>query len=259
MVFDKSMYRTRILLTILAVLAAAVPVRSAETTIAVAANFATAATEIVNRFEADHDHQVILVIGSTGKLASQILHGAPYDALLAADQERPALLEGKGMTVEGSKFSYARGRLALMASTEMPPVTGLRSGLLDPKVRHVALANDKLAPYGRAAREVLRKLGLEKQLEPALIVGESVGQVFGIVKSGNAELGFVSYSQVQSPAKEPAPAFVAVAADLHAPILQDGVLLTRARDNPAAKDFMAYLQTPDARAIMRKHGYEALP
>lgn len=254
-VFDKFMFRFRNYLTVMALLAALTPARAAETTIAVAANFATAATDIVNLFEAESEHRVILVIGSTGKLAAQILHGAPYDALLAADRERPKLLERKGLAVAGSRFSYARGRLVLMAS---PPVVlngGLRTGLLDPKVRHLAIANEKLAPYGRAARQVLDRTGLAEQLGPMVIVGESVGQTAGLVSSGNAQIGLVAYSQMLDLDASKRPAFIEVPLELYDPILQDAVLLARAENNPAATNFIAFMKTPKIRQAIRDNGY----
>ncbi len=251
------MIRFRICCLLLACLTATNALRADEATIAVAANFANTATDLVNRFEAASKHRIILVIGSTGKLAAQILHGAPYDALLAADQERPALLEEQGLTVKGSRFSYARGRLAVIASPQVSLGSDLPSGLLDPAVRHIALANEKLAPYGRAARQVLDRIDIAGRLTATLTVGESVGQVHGLVTSGNAQLGFVAFSQVD--ADDTKSAFIEVPASLHDPILQDAVLLARGQNNQAATGFIDFIKTPTARQAIVEQGYGAAP
>ena len=170
---------------------------------------------------------------------------------------RPCL-EAKGLTATGSRFSYARGRLAVVASPQVPLGSELRIGLLDPSVRHIAIANEKLAPYGRAARQVLQRSGLSDKLDATLIVGESVGQVFGLVATGNAELGFVAVSQLGALDGSAKTTFIEVPASLHEPILQDGVLMARGLNNPAATAFMDFMQTPAAREAIISHGYGAV-
>ncbi len=225
---------------------------------AVAANFAPVAEALVEQFERDTGQRVGLVVGSTGKLYAQIRSGAPYDLFLAADQERPRLLEEDALAVAGSRATYARGALALVAPTrswqgEVGP------GLLrSAAVRRIAIANPELAPYGLASREVLEGLGVWNDLASRLVLGENVGQTFALVASGSVGAALVSRSSLTGEgggSELPVQLVWEVPAELHAPIRQDAVLLARARDNEVAHSFLRYLGSEAARALKRRHGY----
>ncbi len=231
------------------------PALAEQATVAVAANFANAAQELVSAFETAHPHEITLVIGSTGKLTAQIIHGAPYDVFLAADRERPLLLVTRKVAVEGSQFTYARGRLALWGKDTLPD--NLDAVFNRSATAPLALANPDLAPYGRAAQQVLdsyRRRGME---QPTVITAESVGQVYGMIASGNVRLGFVAVSQLTRQDGSIA-AHIAIPQELYDPILQDGVLLKRAGNNAAARDFVAFLQSHGSMAITARLGYEAV-
>lgn len=223
--------------------------------VAVAANFAVVARELVMAFEANGGHRVELAVGSTGKLYAQITNGAPFDAFLAADQARPRRLEAEGFAVSGSRFTYAIGHLALVSRN--PRQSGqdhlevLRSG----DFQTLAIANPELAPYGRAAIEVLESLGIHAATRDRLVLGENVGQAYAMVASGNAEIGLVAWSVVRS--RDPNASGIAweVPAHLHAPIRQDAVLLGRGQDNAAAIAFLDFLAAESALAIIEDSGY----
>lgn len=235
---------------ILLLMAASLPLSAgADALVAVAANFTGVARTLGEAFQARDGLQVRFSFGSTGKLYAQIVQGAPFDALLAADQARPARLEAEGLAVAGTRFTYARGRLVLW--TARPGIALGPATLADGGFRRLALANPDLAPYGAAARQVLESLALWDTLQPRLVRGENVGQAYALVASGNAELGFVAASQVVDGAGsrwEVPPA-------THDPIRQDAVLLVHGRDSAAARGFLAFLQTPDAQAMIRAAGY----
>ncbi len=220
---------------------------------AVAANAAEAVEALAAEFEQQSGHRVTISVGSTGKLYAQILHGAPFDVFLAADQERPRLLAEQGIAVEGSWLTYAVGRLVLWTSDPTVEVNAdtLRNGTF----RRLAIANPDLAPYGGAAREALRELGLWDELRPKIVVGESVGHAFAMVASGNAELGFVALSSVLSPRNRERGSYWEPPGDLHAPVRQDAVLLRRAADNAVARAFHSFLGSEKARAIIVPYGY----
>jgi len=224
-----------------------------EIRIAVASNFATASQAIAQRFEEISDHQVTLVFGSTGKHYAQIVNGAPFEAFFAADDQRTELLETEGLVVRDSRFTYAVGRLVLWS---------LERGYIDPEghvlesgeFRHLAIANPRLAPYGRAAQEVLQSRGLWERLQGHLVRGENIGQAFQFVKSGNAELGLVALSQLTSPERESeAGSRWVVPETLHSPIQQQAVLLA---DTAAARSFLEFIRSSEARSIIRSHGYQ---
>lgn len=220
---------------------------------AVAANFARPLEEIGAAFEKATGHRVISSPGSTGKLHAQIKNGAPFDVFLAADAERPRLLEEEGSAVTGSRFTYALGRLVLW-SAKPGFVDGTGKVLGGKGYKHLAIANPKTAPYGAAARQTLEKLGLWNRVSPRIVQGEDVGQTFQFVVTENAELGFVALSQLEGQAGSR----WLVPADLHAPIEQQAVLLARGRDNPAARAFLEFLKGKEGRAIVERSGY-ALP
>ncbi len=220
--------------------------------VAVASNFAPALNALIPELESTSGHVLRIATGSTGKLYAQIVQGAPFDVFLAADQARPQLLEESGYAVEGSRFTYAQGRLVLMSGNALDE-TGpevLRSA----SFRRFAIANPKTAPYGVAALQVLRALELEALIEHRLVRGENVGQALAFVASGNAEYGLVALSAVQGGALD--GSFWKVPAALHAPISQDAVLLVRARNNPAAKGFLSFLRSEGTRQRIAAMGYD---
>lgn len=225
--------------------------------IAVAANFAEVMERIEADFEAQSPHRLRVSIGSTGKLYAQIVQGAPFDALLAADRVHPERLESDGLAVEGTRFTYATGRLVLWsADPARIPEDGaalLRAG----DFRRLAMANPELAPYGRAARQALAALGVLEALEERIVLGENVGQAHALVASGNAELGFVALSYVDSARNRVGGSRWLVPDSLYEPIHQDAVLLTRGEDNSAARDLLAYLRRPEVRALIERFGYGA--
>ncbi len=222
---------------------------------AVAANAAEAVETLAAEFERESGHRVTVTVGSTGKLYAQILHGAPFDVFLAADQERPRLLVEEGIAVEDSQQTYAIGRLVLWSPDPAVPVNA--DTLRDGSFRRLAIANPDLAPYGAAARETLRELGLWESLRPKIVLGENVGQAFAMAASGNAELGFVSLASVLSPRHGREGSYWEIPEHLHTRIRQDSVLLDRARDNPAARDFHEFLETPAALKIIESFGFAA--
>jgi len=222
-----------------------------EIQVAAASNFRSALSELASRFERGSKHKVVLIFGSTGKHYAQIIHGAPLDAFFAADTERPARLEKEGKAVAGSRFTYARGQLVLFRPgnhDSQLDETYLENG----DFRFLAIANPDLAPYGRAAQQVLESLGLWGTLKRRLVRGENIGQTFQFVMSGNAEVGFVARAQLEPGADLPDNSYWLVPADLHQPIDQQAVLL---KDSPAAREFMLYVQSDEAITVILDHGY----
>ena len=246
----------RTLLTLAAALALSWSAHADTVQVAVAANFTAPARALAEVFARTTGHEARLSFGATGAFYTQIKNGAPFDVLLAADDERPARLEKEGDTVAGSRFTYATGQLVLWSA---------KPGLVDDEgavLKHgqfgkIAIANPKNAPYGAAAVEAMNKLGLAATLQPKLVTGESIGQTFNFIATGNAELGFVALAQVLEGGKLKSGSMWVVPAQYHAPIIQDAVILKRAASNPAAKAWMELLKTPQSKALIRSYGYEA--
>lgn len=220
---------------------------------AVAANFTAPARDLAARFERETGHKVVLSFGSSGQFYTQIANGAPYDVFLSADDERPALAERNGLSVAGSRFTYATGRLVLWSRT--PGLVSNSPAVLSrADLRKVAIADPDTAPYGAAAVQTLRRLKLYDLVRPKLAQGHSITQAYQFVQTGNAEVGFVALSQVVG---DKAGSRWLVPAGHHDPIIQQAVLLRRAAGNDAAKAFLAHLRTPKSRAVIRRYGYEA--
>lgn len=237
-----------------------VPVSMAgEATVATAANFIVAAERIAQKFQIETGHVITLVRSSTGKLASQITFGAPFDVLLAADQVRPKRLIQDGHAVAGSRFTYAIGRIALW-SGDAKRLDGrnvtdvLKAG----QFKRLSIANPDVAPYGAASWQILQKLNLIAGIKDKLIYGENVQQAYAFAASGNTDMALVALSFMlgaQTAGKNVGGAYGEISADLHEPILQDAVLLKRGKDNQAAIAFLAFLKTREAQRIMHELGY----
>lgn len=225
-----------------------------EIVVAVAANFAKPMEEIVARFKARTGHDVRLSVGATGTFYRQIVNGAPFDALLAADAETPQRLEDERRSVPGSRFTYAVGRLVLW-SADAGRVDGQGKVLADGRFARLAVASPELAPYGRAARTTLTRLGLWEAVRPKLVTGENVNQAFSFVATKNADLGFVALSQVRMLDPSRAGSMWVVPPELHEPLVQDAVLLEKGRNNVAARELLDYVRSAEVHAYLRQVGY----
>jgi len=226
-----------------------------EIRVAVASNFYPAIKEIALQYELKttslaQNHKVILIPGSSGKHYSQILNGAPFDVFLSADSLRPSLLERKELSEKNSRFTYAIGRLVLWSPKNNLEVN--IQTLFQKNFRFLAIANPKIAPYGIAAKEALKSLSLWKDIQEKIIRGENIAQTFQFVDSGNAKLGFVSYSQLVNPIYPVEGSFWEVPQNLYRPIEQQAVLL---KNSELGKDFLAFLQTEKSLNIITKNGY----
>lgn len=238
-------------LTVLFCALAGTPAHADETTIAVAGNFTRPAQAIAVQFEAETGHHVVLAFGSTGKHYAQISNGAPFEAFLAADAQRPRLLEEAGLAVAGTRFNYAVGKIVLWSPDE-DLVDPDGAVLASDKFRHLAIANPRLAPYGEAAQQVLQSQGLWDKLAGRIVRGENIGQAFQFVQSGNAELGFVAASQLMGEQGRLPGSWWEPPQDSYTPITQQAILL---REDPVAREFLDYLRSAAARKIITCFGY----
>ncbi|WP_313633860.1 molybdate ABC transporter substrate-binding protein [Massilia timonae] len=246
------MKRLASLIAILTVMGTA---HAGEVQVAVAANFAGPMEKLAEQFQRDTGHKAVVATGATGKFYAQIRNGAPFEVLLAADDDTPARLETEGHVAAGSRFTYAVGRLVLWSA---------RGGVVDAggnvlktgSYKHLAIANPKTAPYGAAAVATLRKLGLYESVQPRIVQGENIAQAWQFASTGNAELGFVAQAQVWRDGKFTSGSGWIVPATMHAPIRQDAALLAKGAGNPAARALLQYLRTDKAKTLIRSFGYE---
>ncbi len=244
----------KFLLSLVLVVLAVTPASAEQVLVAVAANFIGPFREVATEFEKTTGHTVQTASGSSGNFYSQIKNGAPFDVFFSADNERPKLLEDEGLGVKGNRFTYAIGRLVLWGPD--PSLIKGEDTLRSASFKRLAIANPKTAPYGVAAMQAMQKLKVWESVQPRIVMGESLGQTMGFIESGNAELGFVALSQVLDPKIKGAGSRWDVPNDFHEPIQQDVVLLTKGKDNPAAKALMEFMGGPQAKAIIERYGYE---
>ena len=220
-------------------------------TVAVASNFGATAREIAARFEQDADYEIRITTASTGKLYAQVVNGAPFDVLLAADAERPLRLEMQGAGIAGTRFTYAGGMLFLGSRT----ADDCRAALRHADGGRVAIANPETAPYGAAARSFLQQAGHWGAVRERLVIGENIAQTLQFAASGNAELGFIARSQLRAPSLPPASCSWPVPDSMHDPIDQQAILLQRGAASDGARAFLGFLRSDAGRAIILRHGY----
>jgi len=228
-----------------------------ELRVAVASNFYSTIKVIAEQFElkttnsSGQQHKVILIPGSSGKHYAQIINGAPFDIFFSADTERARLLEQSERAESGTRFTYALGKLILWSP--MDNYVDLKGEVLKSKdFRYLAIANPKLAPYGKAAEEVLKSLNIWTVLGGRIVRGENIAQTFQFVSSGNAKLGFVAHSQIKSSDLSISGSFWEVPQSIYRPIEQQAVLL---RDSSLAREFLSFVKSDESLSIIYESGY----
>jgi molybdate transport system substrate-binding protein len=231
---------------------------ASEVRVAVASNFTAPMKVLAREFEQATGHKTALSFGATGQFYAQIKNGAPFDVLLSADDTTPARLAQEGLAQAESRFTYAIGRLVLWS--RRPDLVDREGTVLrTSRFQRLAIANPKLAPYGAAAMEVLNSMGLAVTLAPKIVEGANISQAYQFVASENAELGFVALSQVLEHGKMREGSGWVVPSNLHAPIQQDAILLSRGQDQEAAKALMNFLRSERAREVITSFGYAVAP
>jgi molybdate transport system substrate-binding protein len=224
-----------------------------ELKIAVAANFTDAISTLAPEFEKQTGHKIVPVFGATGKFYLQIKNGAPFEVFLAADIKHPRLLESEGLSVAGSRFTYATGKIVLWSPKDN--FIDVAGKVLEGDIfKFVAVANPDIAPYGRATLEYLIAVKLWDKLEARRVMGQDLGQAYAFVLSGAAELGFVGLSQLQGPAKKKIPgSYFIIPQRYYKPLEQQAI---QVKKSAAASEFMEFLKSPAAKKIIRLYGYE---
>jgi molybdenum ABC transporter molybdate-binding protein len=231
-------------------------VKSAEATIAVAANFRETAEAIAERLESTSPHRFTIISGSTGKLISQALHGAPFDVLMAADQARPLRLITEGLAEPTARRTYALGELGLWWPDKVPPFGVLELSELSP--HSVCVANPALAPYGAAAWSLLAQSGLPEDWLAGVARVDNVHLVAAMVAQRHARAGFIARASVAAMVRKGD-----ITVDEQSilwlvpktPIRQDLVLLKRAEGNAAAKWWVTQLFEASVQRLLVSHGY----
>lgn len=225
--------------------------------IATAANMQFAMIELVEIFSKKTGIECETILGSSGKLTAQVVAGAPYHIFVAADMKYPQQLYEQGLT-EAEPRAFASGRLVLWTMDDTPP--SLPATLRNNEFSHIAIANPQTAPYGRAARETLEKLGLYEQLKSKLVYGESIAQTNQFITSEAAQIGFTAKSVVLAPELRDRGTWMDIPPGYHSPLDQGVVILKKdGQLSTEASAFYEFLFSAEAKEILNKFGYTSLP
>jgi molybdate transport system substrate-binding protein len=242
-------------LSVLALFSPVAPARAQELTVAAAADLRPALEEIASGFKAASGVQVKPIYGSSGNFYQQIQNGAPFDFFFSANADYPKKLEAAGLTVPGTYYEYARGKIVLMvpASSTVDLKRGL-SLLLDPAVKKIAIADPSHAPYGQAAVAAMKAEKVYDQASAKLVTGENISQAASFVLSGAADVGVVALSLAMSAG--PQVRFTEIPAGDYPPIQQACVVLKSSKNPELAAKFEAYLRTDEVKKIFEQFGFE---
>jgi molybdate transport system substrate-binding protein len=228
-------------------------------TIAAASDLQAALPEVAARFERDAKATVTVSFGSSGNFFAQIQNGAPYDVYMSADVDYPRQLVASGHADGPSLYQYATGRIVLWTrkNSGIDLTRGLK-GLVDPRVKRIAIANPKFAPYGRAAEAALRHDEVYDAVSGKLVLGDNISQTAQLVDSGNADVGIVAHSLALGPAMRASGTYVEIPATAHPPIDQAAVIISASKNTALAREFLAYLKRRDIVEHLQRFGF-ALP
>jgi len=248
----------RLTITVAALLTTACARRPAPLRIAAAADLRYALADVAKSFgQRNSGITIEPAYGSSGTFYAELLNRAPFDLYLSADLEYPRKLAAQGLIQPGSEFTYAVGRIVLWTGrTSGIDVERLEIGALSlPAVHHIAIANPRHAPYGRAAEAALHSLGVFDSVKDKLVMGDNISQAFQLVASGAAEVGIVALSLTQAPGAAGQGRYWEIPRDAYPRLEQGGCILQWTRNPAAAQAFRAFLLAPEGRAILKRYGF----
>jgi len=227
-----------------------------EITIAAASDLTFAFREIATEYEKASGNQVRLTLGSSGNFYAQIQNGAPFDLYFSADIAFPRKLEEAGLTVPGSLYQYAVGRIVLWTGHESRiDVTKGFEALREPTVKKIAIANPKHAPYGRAAVAAMEYFKVYDQVKDKLILGENISQAAQFIESGACDIGIIALSLAIAPAMKSKGTYWEVPAEAHPSLDQGAVILKQSKNQEAARQFLEFIKGPHGQEIMKRYGF----
>jgi len=229
---------------------------AADLRIAAASDLTFAFNDVAARFEKQTGHRVELAYGSSGNFFAQIENGAPFDLFFSADVGYPQKLEAAGLTVPGTIYEYASGKLVMWVpnASRLDLSRGL-AALLDPAVGKIAIANPQHAPYGVAAVAAMRREGVYDKIKDKLVLGENISQTAQFVQSGNAEVGLVALSLAVAPAMKDKGRYVEIPARDYPPIIQAAVILKSSRNKKLANQLLKFMKEPETVEVMERYGF----
>src|SRR3954469_25506113 len=228
-----------------------------ELNVAAASDLSFAMKEMAGNYEKQTGTAVKVTLGSSGNFFTQIQNGAPFDMFFAADIDYPKKLEAAGLGEPGTLYQYATGKIVMWvpANSKLDGSKGLAL-LLDPSVRKIAIANPKHAPYGRAAVAAMTKQGVYEKVSDKLVFGENISQATQFVESGNADVGIIALSLAMAPAMADKGRYFEIPQEMYPPLDQGAIVIKASLKKDEAKQFLAYLKSPESVALMQRYGFK---
>lgn len=229
---------------------------SEELTIAAASDLNFAFKELIVEYEKATGHHVKLSLGSSGNFFSQILNGAPFDLYFSADIGYPRKLEEAGLTVPGSLYRYAVGRIVMWTGngTGIDVAKGF-DVLRETTIKKIAIANPKHAPYGRAAVAAMEHFKVYEQVKDRLVLGENISQAAQFIESGACDIGVIALSLALAPTMKARGTYWEVPAEAHPPLEQGAVILKSSMHHESAKQFLEFMKSSPGQEIMKRYGF----
>jgi molybdate transport system substrate-binding protein len=228
-----------------------------EITVAAAADMSAALSQLVDTYTKKTGQAVKLSFGSSGNLTNQIRNGAPFDVFFSADEQYPQQLISEELAVQETLYRYAVGRLVLWVPNDSPldlTKLGIKA-LLDPSVKKLSIANPTTAPYGRAADAALHHYGIYDRVSSRLVLGENVSQAAQFVESGNAQAGLIALSHALAPALKLKGRYWTLPLDDYPTLNQAAVVLSRSKQQPAARKFLEFVRSTEATSLLTSYGF----
>jgi len=246
----------RLIAAVLLLFCVTSPVCAEEIAVAAASDLSFAIKEVIGEFEKQTGHHVKLSLGSSGNFFAQLQQGAPFDLYFSADIGYPKKLEEAGLTVPGSLYRYAVGRVVLWAPKGSPlEVSKGLTVLRDPAIRKIAIANPKHAPYGRAAVAAMEHAQVYVDVKDRLVLGENISQAAQFIESGACDVGIIALSLALAPVMKNAGSYWEIPAESHPPLEQGAVILKQSKQQEVARQFLAFMQGPQGQEMMTRYGF----
>ena len=228
-----------------------------EITVAAAADLEFAMRDIGKQFQKETGKNVKLIFGSSGSFFQQIQNGAPYDMFFSANLDYPKRLEAAGLTLTGSYYQYARGKIVVWVPKDstLDLSAGLKA-LLDPNIKKVAIANPQHAPYGQAAVSAMQKEGIYEKAKEKFVLGENISQTASFLMSGSADIGVIALSLALSPNMKDKGRYAEIPMGEYPPIDQACVILSSSKESVLARQFLSYIKGTEVAKLLAAYGFE---
>jgi len=249
--------RTRNLITLLAIMFVGQFCAAQAITVAAAADLQFAMQDVTAKFQKETGKEVKLIYGSSGNFFQQIQNGAPFDMFFSANLDYPKKLESAGLTVSGSYYQYARGKIVVWVPNEskLDLSSGLQA-LMNPSIKKIAVANPGHAPYGQAAVAAMQNENIYDKVKDKFVLGENISQTASFVVSGAADVGIVALSLALSPNMKDKGRFAEIPAAEYPPIEQACVILSSSKNKGTAKQFLLFIKTAEVADTLKTYGFD---